>query len=775
MNIDNIPQEMKDLKQWVNWAKKGTSPGDRGYKAPYHPVSGNTAKAGIPDTWGGFEAAYANIQAGGFQGIGFEFADNGGFVGIDLDHVLKNGELVGWAQDIVDIFDSYTEVSPSGTGLHILVKGSVPKSGKKKKIEGDQALELYQSRRYFTVTGNVYGETKPIEPRQQELDELWEELFSTHTPQQAPAPLPADDFLQTGLEKDEKLRAYWGGYRPTGDESGNDQAFMNKLAYWCNKDIDRMIAAFLASPYAQQKDDAHQKKAQREDYLRRTAEKAIADTTSTAAEDHQQFQHKRAKEAFSNSELAELHPEKNDRYRWNDIGNGNLFADWYKDKARYVPDRKQWFVYNGKVWKPDTAGLKVMQMCKKLADKLTVYALSIQDESQKQAYMKHVAKWQVRRNRETILKDAASVHPVQLIEFDADPMLFNCLNGTIDLRTREFRPHNPNDLLSKISGVKYDYSASYERWERFMNEVMQGDQERIVFLQKAFGYTLTGETWFECLFVLYGATTRNGKSTTMETYLRMMGDYGRTAKPETLAMKPTASSNIATEDIARLAGARLVNISEPGKELVLNAALVKTLTGTDTITARFLHENSFEFQPHFKLFINTNHLPKVTDVTLFSSGRVKAIPFERHFTEAEQDPHLKKELAKPENLSGLLNWCLEGLWLLMETGFDVPLSVQEATKEYQELSDKIGRFIEDTLEPDPQGEIRTEELYTMYKTWCALNNYCAQSAANFKADMSNYAVIKRKRPNGSGRETGPQSLLLGYKRKCVPGCAGFYR
>lgn len=309
MNIDNIPQEIKDLKHWVNWAKKGTSPGDRGYKVPYHPVSGNPAKAGIPDTWGGFEAAYANVQAGGFQGIGFEFADNGGFVGIDLDHVLENGELAGWAQDIVDIFDSYTEVSPSGTGLHILVKGFLSKtknkSGDKLKFEDEQAIELYHSRRYFTVTGNVYGELKPIEPRQQELDELWEELFPTQT-QQAPAPLPADDFLQTGLEKDEKLRAYWGGYRPTGDESGNDQAFMNKLAYWCNKDIDRMIAAFLASPYAQQKDDAHQKKAQREDYLRRTAEKAIADTTSTAAEDHQQFQHKRVKEAFTPKEESDL-------------------------------------------------------------------------------------------------------------------------------------------------------------------------------------------------------------------------------------------------------------------------------------------------------------------------------------------------------------------------------------------------------------------------------------------------------------------------------------
>lgn len=141
------------------------------------------------------------------------------------------------------------------------------------------------------------------------------------------------------------------------------------------------------------------------------------------------------------------------------------------------------------------------------------------------------------------------------------------------------------------------------------------------------------------------------------------GGYGKAARPETITQKDKANSGSPTEDIARLAGARAVNISEPGKNMVLSASLVKTFTGRDTINARFLNENSFEFNPQFKLFVNTNHLPKVTDPTIFDSWRVKVIPFNRHFSESEQNKGLKQELSKPQNLSGIFNWCLEGLKL----------------------------------------------------------------------------------------------------------------
>ncbi len=461
--------------------------------------------------------------------------------------------------------------------------------------------------------------------------------------------------------------------------------------------------------------------------------------------------------------LADLHPENNRRYGWHDIGNGNLFADWYKNEARYVPERKKWFVYDGRMWNADVGDLRVMELCKNLADQLAVYALSIEDEQKRQEYLKFVGHWQRRNYRETILKDAASVYPMEISAFDSDPLLFNCLNGTLDLRTRQFRPHAPSDLLSMMAGVKYDPDAHSELWEQTVAAAMQEDMDKTVFLQKAMGYGVTGDISEECFFILYGPTARNGKGTIMETYIRMLGDYGRTSKPETIAQKQTINNGGPSEDIARLAGARVVNISEPGKHMVLSAALVKTLTGGDTVTARFLNENSFEFIPQFKLFVNTNHLPKVTDVTIFNSGRVKVIPFERHFTEEERDRDLKRKLSDERELSGILNWCLDGLWLMRETGLTPPQAVQSATAQYQRDSDKISRFVEDMLESEIGGEVCTEDAYKAYQDWCTRNGQTFEGMPAWKQSIGIYVEIKRKRPNGSDRTATLRWMICNVK------------
>ena len=335
-----------------------------------------------------------------------------------------------------------------------------------------------------------------------------------------------------------------------------------------------------------------------------------------------------------------------------------------------------------------------------------------------------------------------------------------------------------------MSGVNYDKEARCPRWERFMTEIMAtgtakpeqvtladveaqqkenrptaSDQKKR-YLQKAFGYALTGNTRFECLFILYGATTRNGKGTAMETFLRLMGDYGKTARPETIGTRFQQNSNAPSEDVARLNGARFVNISEPDKKLTLSAALVKSLTGNDTITARFLHENSFEYRPQFKMFINTNYLPQITDLTLFSSGRIKTIPFERHFEEYEQDKRLKELFALPENLSGILNWCIEGLQLLDIEGFDEPEIVRQATKDYAHNSDKMALFMEECLLEESGAMCRTSRLYGAYSRWCEENGFHAENVRNFRSLLAGYGQVDRRRPSPREEKT---TVLLGYR------------
>ena len=462
-------------------------------------------------------------------------------------------------------------------------------------------------------------------------------------------------------------------------------------------------------------------------------------------------------------ELMSIHPEKNDRYAWNDIGNGNLFADLYKLRTRYVPERSKWAVFDGRIWQFDLGGLAVMQLCKELSDSLMAYALTVTDEKTRQEYMRFLSRWQRRSFRETILKDAASVYPLPFAAFDRDPMLFNCLNGTLNLDNGHFSPHRPEDYLSKLSGVTFDPAARCERWEQFIDEVMQDDAGKARFLQKALGYALTGDARHECFFILYGPSSRNGKGTTMETFARLMGDYGKSAKPDTIAQRQTANGSGPSEDIARLIGARFVNVSEPDKKMVLSAALVKTLTGRDTVTARFLHENSIEFRPEFKLFINSNYLPQVTDVTLFSSGRVMVIPFERHFREDEQDRDLKDILAQPESLSGILNWALAGLRGVIDEGLNPPGAIRLATDEYRERSDKIGRFVAEVLEEHPLGEVRMSEVFTRYQSWCIANGIRSESAPNFNAQLKSYGLIEKRRPAGSARSANAVSLLTGFR------------
>lgn len=449
-------------------------------------------------------------------------------------------------------------------------------------------------------------------------------------------------------------------------------------------------------------------------------------------------------EPLIHTEFEFINPTLNKkRYPWNDIGNGNLFADTYKNISRYVKENKEWATYDGKKWDMSNGNLGVMAQAKELIPKMVSFGFKIPDEGEQSIYLKFVSGLNKRNNRETMIKDATDVYPVGIADFDNNKFLFNCQNGVLNLKTFEFMPHDASLLLSKISNVAYNPLALCDRWENFVNEIMENDKQKAKFLQKALGYALSGDTSMECFFILYGATTRNGKGTTMDTISHLLGDYAKTAQPETVSQKTSAKGNEATEDIARLKGARFVNISEPEKGLKLNSALVKQLTGGDVVTARFLNKNSFEYKPEYKIFINTNHLPKVSDNSLFSSGRVKLIPFERHFKPEEQDKGLKDSFKEAFSLSGILNWCIEGLKLLLSEGLESPQSVIDATNEYKEDSDIFHGFISDCFKPQKKHSIPTADIYSIYTKWAESKGYHAVGYNNFTSELKSRSYAKK--------------------------------
>lgn len=457
--------------------------------------------------------------------------------------------------------------------------------------------------------------------------------------------------------------------------------------------------------------------------------------------------------------LASLTPDFNPRYSRDDIGTSLLFADFSKPIARYVAESKQWYNYRDGIWVPDTGNLMTTELCKRLVAGLLIYSTSITDDKQRTEYQKFVSCLNRRNNREKILKDATSIHFISMSDFDRNPYLLNCQNGTLDLKAGVFRPHNPHDLLTKMAAVRYDPNAICLRWEQFIDEVTQGDVELAIYLQKALGYSLTGDTRHECFFVLYGPLSRNGKSTTLETILKLMGSYGKSVDAETLALKSSTNSNAANEDIARLAGARFVNASEPAKKMELSSAQVKKLTGNNTIKAREFYKSSFEYIPQYKIFIDTNYLPEVRDNTLFTSDRVRVIPFNRHFSEKERDKTLKTQLTAPDSLSGILNWCVKGYNLMLSDGFEAPPAVTTATMDYRIDSDKMARFLSEQMIADGSAEVKNKDAYTEYQLWCGRNGFKAGSIKTFKAEISKYASIERRRPKDGGEKA---TLICGY-------------
>ena len=383
-----------------------------------------------------------------------------------------------------------------------------------------------------------------------------------------------------------------------------------------------------------------------------------------------------------------------------------------------------------------------MEKCKDFVQAFVKYAESCNNEDEKgEDFVKYAAGFHTRRKREGLLSDARSVAPKSLTAFDCDKMLLNCQNGTFSFKDFDLKPHRPENYITKISRAKYDHTAVCPRWEQFVDEVMCGDTATAVFLQKAFGYALTGDTSLECFFMLYGNTTRNGKTTLSETIAHIIGDYARTIQPQTLSRRLNDGS-AASPDIARLKGARLVNMPEPEKGLELNIALVKQLTGGDTYVGRFLHENPVEFTPEFKIFVNTNHLPRTSDDTVFTSGRVKLIPFERHFKPEEQDTNLKKLFRKQENMSGILNWLINGYRLMLEVGFDLPQRVADAIAEYRAEADIIGTFLSEYTKEHDRGRLSTSELYSYYSSWAKDNGYRPSSNRPFVADLRRRFEIK---------------------------------
>lgn len=424
-----------------------------------------------------------------------------------------------------------------------------------------------------------------------------------------------------------------------------------------------------------------------------------------------------------------------------------VFAKWLYGKVCFVPEEKGWRYWDGKHWVKDGDAQRINRLCKQFVDDLIVYAQTSAGiaEEMRQGFVTFVNKYNKLNERKKLIEDTKCEVTVQRLRFDAKTNLLNLQNGVLDLETLEFKEgHDPDDLLSKIANAEYDPDATCEEWERFLGQSLSDDEETITFLQVVLGLALTCDTSVECMFILLGPT-RSGKSTTAETIQKMLNPeddgYACACNPETFAVKKFDDASRPSSDVARLAGRRFVVTSEPPKNMLFNVARLKQLTGRDMITARFLHENEIQFYPQFTLVMTANNAPRVNDMTLFESDRIHVIPFNNHLEVDQRDLGLKDRLTEPESLSGILNWCLEGLRRFHEEGMKPSGLSMLATMNYQAESDKIHSFMSDCLVSAEDECATGAEVYRAYKNWCQDSGYQAEGKQAFYRELRERKIM----------------------------------
>jgi putative DNA primase/helicase len=455
----------------------------------------------------------------------------------------------------------------------------------------------------------------------------------------------------------------------------------------------------------------------------------------------------------------------NKKYRPDDIGTSWLFTDMYEDEIVFCTQSQKsgtWYSYNGKHWQIDTERIS-NQLIKQFARYYfnAVWSYQFDDEEKRKPYLEIAKKLTSKAYRDTILRDAENNNPKQFNKlFNKNKFLFNCQNGTYDFKKYEFREHDKNDFLTDISNVTYDENADAPRFKQYLEEVMEGKQDKIKYLLQIAAYTLTGDISRECFFVFYGNKTRNGKGTFISTLTHLLGNYSETLKSTTITKKTVNSSgDNASPELAKLPGKRLVTVNELPDNMLLDTELVKTLTGGDEQTARRLYEDPFKYVPEFKLIISTNDLPNMTDDAIFTSDRLHLLEFNRHFDINERDFNLKDKL-KTE-ISGIFNMLIHYNKTIKNKQFDVPEDSKQVLNTYRKRVNNVLSFKQEKLYTDVNGYEKATYVYDKYQDWCKDEaGIRVMSAAKFKEKLCKLGIefipkksLKNKRNGGMWENT----------------------
>lgn len=561
-------------------------------------------------------------------------------------------------------------------------------------------------------------------------------------------PVEMDDntILDKMREKDAGASALWDGDMTAynDDHSNADLALCSKLAFWFGRDPLRIDRVFRGSAL-------FRPKWLRDDYRSRTIDKAIQsciNTYSGGTSDPAKLPgdplgvfgnvigangngHTNGHHVSTNGAVPPQPPPpapppgpqaQNSQPQLSgmainltDTGNARRLIKLYGTDVRFVNEWGKWFIWNNQYWAEDKTR-RIEFLAKQVVTGIYAEAHIEPDLDKRKALARWAMTSESQVRTEAMCRSAQSEPGVTIThaQLDKGAWFLNVRNGIVDLRTGKLHPHEKDALLTKYVDVEYIPGADCPTWKIFLDRIMAGDKDLINFIQRAVGYTLTGNVSEKCLFFMYGPKGNNGKSTFVEVLLALLGEYAHKAPIEML-MARYGNPGI-PNDVAQLPGRRFVVTSETEQGRKLNESLVKDLTGMDTITARFMRQEWFTFVPTHKLWIYGNYRPAIRGRDGGIWNRIRTIPFLVEIPKAEQDKDLINKLIA--ELPGILAWAVEGCMEWNRIGLAEPASVAQATAAYKAEMDTITMWIESNCTVDARKFDLFKNLYQDYLQWC---------------------------------------------------------
>lgn len=744
---DKIPYELKELDHWCCFKIEKVDNG-RFTKRPYNPNTNEMAKSNDETTWVSFEDAAS--QSLNYDGIGFFF--KAPYVGIDLDKVeneieeyLEQPDTDNIIGEFINVLETYAEISPSGTGIHLITKGELPPRGRRR---GN--VEIYDTGRFFTMTGKHIGGYNGIsEDEYGQLNFLHNKYIAGHEKETKKLntttgfgnDLSVENIIDIAKKSKNGLRfttLYEGDWSQFYDsQSEADMALANDLAFWTARDPQKMDEIFRKSNLYRDKWDE-----ERGDYT-------YGDMTITRAIEscQNEFIPESTDTDFQIFVMEDaVKPAKKDkRYSYDDTGNAERLKDLFGENIRFNYTSNTWMYYDGKRWKYDDTGrMKILadKVVENMKNEKLFLADGVDQEDMEKYRYRH---WKDSRNHNkkvNMMKECEHLLPVTNETFDNDFDLFNVQNGFVDLKAGKLNDHERKNYFTKISNVEYTDKADCPKWDEFLNDIFLGNHELVRFIQRAVGYSLSGHTSEQVLFVLYG-NGRNGKSVFLDILNEVFGNYSTNIQPQ--AIMASKNQSDASPEIAKLDGARLVTTTEPNEGERFDEGLLKQLTGGDRVSARKLYENEFEFTPQFKLWMATNHKPYVRGRDEGIWRRFIIIPFDKQIPLHEIDRDLTKKLKR--ELPAIMRWCVDGFLEWQRIGLSEPAIIKEQRDEYRVEMDSIAMFVEECCEVNPLQKVKASELFNAYDNWAKENHQHIMSSTKFGREMAKRYERKKYQGN----------------------------